>query len=90
MRYAATTKNGLEMAFGFDHPLSEYFVQVYDKNDDLILDFNSSGMSMVSKPECNVPLSNSRIYEKITELMCDKDQFKYRYELECILLDLPF
>lgn len=90
MRYVATTKDGLKMAFGFDRPLSEYFLQIYDNNDDLILDFNSSGLSMVCAPECNKPLSNSAIYEKIVGFMCDKDQAKYQDQLECILLDLPF
>jgi hypothetical protein len=87
-RFRATTKDNKEMAFGFDPPLSEYFVQVFDEDDELELDINSSGMSMCG-PRI-APQSNSKMYEHITGLMCERDFQRYKPELEAILLDLPF
>lgn len=34
-RHVHKTEAGLEVAFGYDHPLSEYFIEVFDPmNDD--------------------------------------------------------
>ena len=87
-RYLATTKTGQDMAFGFDRPLQEYFMQVFDKDDELLVDANSSGNSMVSS-QCR-PLSNSSIHQLLVDTMCDKDQAKYQGEFQALLLDLPF
>ena len=40
-RHSATTKDGLQMVIGYDRPLSEYFIQVYNENDELISDWSS-------------------------------------------------
>jgi len=87
-RYNATTKDGKIMAFGYDRPLQEYFAQVFDMDDELELDINSSGMSMVG-PQMR-PKSNSTIYEEITSLMSDRDLTRHKPLLDNILLDLPF
>lgn len=76
------------MAFGYDRPLQEYFMQVFNKKDDLIIDINSSGMSMVPGPRR--PRSNSYIYEQIKGFMSDRDWKKNEKMLENLLLDLPF
>ncbi len=90
MRHKARTKSGLEMAFGYDRPLQEYFVQVYDEQGDLALDYNSSGQSMVPVPECQKPLSNSKIYDLIVGLMDEISYNRHKQNLESILLDIPF
>lgn len=87
-RYTATTKDGKHMAFGYDRPLQEYFAQVFDKDDELELDINSSGMSMCG-PRVR-PKSNSTMYEEITLLMSERDLVRHKPLLDNILLDLPF
>ena len=77
------------MAFGYDRPLQEYFVQVYDEKDELLLDYNSNGFSMVSNPDCQKRLSNTAMYELIVDLMDEKDFSRHSNNLEKILLDLP-
>lgn len=79
------------MVFGFDPPLSEYFIQVYDTSGELVEDYNSSGMTMVPMPSpYNLPMSNSSIYEKIKELADQPSFIKYKPQLDKLLLDLPF
>ena len=76
------------MAFGFDRPLQEYFFQVFDKDDELIIDKNSSGMSMV---EGNTqPNNNMTMYSYIKDNMSDIHWQKYSNLVDQILLDLPF
>ena len=86
-RYNAITKNGLEMAFGYDRPLQEYFLCVYDEQGELIADFSSSGNSMVKQ---HPPASNSKMWSMISQTMCDEDAVKYEKLLSNIMLDLPF
>ena len=86
-RYNAITKNGLEMAFGYDRPLQEYFLCVYDEKGELIADFSSSGNSMVRQ---HPPTSNSKMHSMISQTMCNEDAVKYEPLLRNILLDLPF
>ena len=76
------------MAFGFDKPLSEYFVNVYDIDDELILDLNSNGMSMVTGK--GKPIRNTDMYQTITNMMTEQDRCRYEKMLKNILLDLPF
>ncbi|MHA2068169.1 MAG: hypothetical protein ACXABY_27725 [Candidatus Thorarchaeota archaeon] len=87
-RYHATTKDGKEMAFGYDRPMTEYFVNVYDEKGDLIEDTNSSGNSMVAG--YTVGKSNSTIYERLKELMDPTDWAKHSDKMDQLLLDLPF
>lgn len=90
-RYTARTSDQRRMVFGFDPPLSEYFIQVYDSSGELAEDYNSSGMTMVPMPEpYNRPMSNSSIYEKVKELIDLSDFNKYKPQLDKMLLDLPF
>jgi len=86
-RYSATTTDGLEMAFGYDRPLQEYFLCVYDESDELIADFSSSGNSMVRN---HPPMSNYKILDLIRKTMCQQDQIKYAQHLDCVGMDLPF
>jgi hypothetical protein len=86
-RYSATTTDGLEMAFGYDRPLQEYFLCVYDESDELIADFSSSGNSMV-RP--HPPMSNSKILDLIRKTMCEQDRIRYTKHLDSIAMDLPF
>jgi hypothetical protein len=86
-RYDAITKGGLEMAFGYDRPLQEYFLCLYNDQGDLISDFSSSGNSMVRK---HPPASNSQMYTMISQTICDEDAVKYERLLQNIILDLPF
>jgi len=82
-RYTSTiTKENkqYEVAFGYDVPLSEYFLQVFDlskvteDDEGLILD---EGSWMTGK-------SNSEMLELYIEWQVPD---KYR---ECVVLDLPF
>jgi hypothetical protein len=86
-RYNARTKDGKEMAFGYDYPLCEYFVQVYDENDDLIVDLNSSGASMVKGQ--GQPVRNVDIHLYLMQNMEAKDWLKHNELCNKILLDLP-
>jgi hypothetical protein len=86
-RYNAITTDGREMAFGYDRPLQEYFMCVYDEKGDLVADFSSSGNSMVRK---HPPASNSKMHSMITQTMCNEDAVKYEQLLQNIILDLPF
>ncbi len=86
-RYNAITTDGREMAFGYDRPLQEYFMCVYDEQDELIADFSSSGNSMVKR---HPAASNSKMHSMITQTMCNEDAVKYEPLLRNILLDLPF
>jgi hypothetical protein len=88
-RHYARTKDNQEMVFGFDRPLQEYFVQVTDDNDELILDKNSSGQSMVAGGT-EKPNSNSTMYEAIKNLMRADDFEANKAKLDNILLDLTF
>ena len=88
-RYVATTKDDHSMSFGYDRPLQEYFVQVYDEADDLVLDKNSSGQSMLPG-QSGKPSNNSEIYALIKELMHPQDWLRWYELVSNILLDLPF
>ena len=86
-RHPALTKDGRTMVIGFDAPLSEYFIQVYGDNDELVADYSSSGMSMV---KMHPPMSNSKILETIQSIMSDDDQKRLAPQIELLCLDLPF
>ena len=86
-RFVTTGVNGNEIAFGFDRPLGEYFVQEFDPANELIIDLNSSGQSMVKNHE---PMSNSAMYEAIVQRLTDRDKSRFKPQLSALLLDLPF
>ena len=76
------------MAFGYDRPLQEYFFQVFDADDDLIIDKSSSGASMVEG--FAAPNNNSTMHSLIKDNMRPSDWVKYSELVDKILLDLPF
>ncbi len=86
-RHSATTKDGLEMIIGYDRPLSEYFIQVYDENDELISDWSSSGNSMIKN---HPPMSNSKMLSMIEQIMSDESQKLLAPQIRLLALDLPF
>jgi len=40
-RYTATLENGNELAWGFDRPIGEYFIQLFDPEDEPIFSVGS-------------------------------------------------
>ena len=86
-RHSATTKDGLEMIIGYDRPLSEYFIQVYNENDELISDWSSSGNSMIKN---HPPMANSKMLSMIEQIMSDESQKLLAPQIRLLALDLPF
>ena len=86
-RHIFNTKDGKPVAYGFDRPLEEYFLQVFDpkkeEHESIILDWgtNSVYSALVGRKH----KSRMNIYDKLVELGCpDEDN------LAKLAFDLPF
>ena len=45
-RYMKDLRSGGTVAYGYDPPLATYFYQILDKNGDILVDKNCSGIEM--------------------------------------------
>ena len=86
-RFSAKTKNNLKIVIGYDRPLSEYFVQVFDKDGELVQELTSYGRSCVKNHE---PLSNGKMLGIIKDLLCEEDLARLEPQLNCLAMDMPF
>ena len=86
-RFSVKTKNNLKIVIGYDRPLSEYFVQVFDKDGELVQELTSYGRSCVKNHE---PLSNGKMLEIIQDLLSEEDLARLEPQLNCLAMDMPF
>lgn len=81
-------KNNKLVAYGYDRPLSTYFIQVYDlsvedKDEQLVEEYANNPMSLLT--ENGKRCSNSEILEKLIELGCENKE-----HLNDVALDIDF
>lgn len=88
-RYSFTNKKGLEIAYGYDRPLSGYFITVYDPNlvwdenqtdeeNDIVHQIDESGAGIIASYATNKYLGgdiidNQYLSIKLAKLGCKND-----------------